>query len=224
MPITNSAPSPIQRFTGTLVSRLYNVQTVADGAYRSAQIYHSHLPLILDRYQIGSLLNLRGKHPNSPWYKKEQSVCKSKGVQHLSAILNSRWIPLQKDLVELFEAFETAPRPILMKCSGGADRTSLASALFILFQATTEPSKRKLIETIQIAKRQIRFFPYLHLPKKHQRWIKYFLDFYVEDHDNLNPVEWAQQGYQWEHFAKYMLDRGLSGYWAGPYLEEQKGS
>lgn len=214
--------SPIQRFAGALLSRLYNIQTVADGAYRSAQIYHGHLPLILDRYQIGTLLNLRGKHPNSPWFKNEQSVCESKGVQHLSVILNSRWIPRKDDLVKLFEAFKTAPQPILMKCSGGADRTSLASALFILFQATAEPSGHKLVETIEIARRQIRFFPYLHLPKKHQRWIKYFLDFYLEDHGNLSPMEWVHQRYQWQRFAEYMLNRGLWGYWAGPYPEQHQ--
>ncbi|NOZ09837.1 MAG: dual specificity protein phosphatase family protein [Gammaproteobacteria bacterium] len=212
---------PIRRFTGSLVSRLYNVQRVTDGAYRSAQIYHRHLPLILDYYQIGTLLNLRGKHPNSTWFKNEQSVCESKGVLHLNVILNSRWIPRQNDLIELFEAFKTAPQPILMKCSGGADRTSLASALFILFQAATEPSGRKPVEIVETAKRQIRFLPYLHLPKKHQRWIKYFIDFYVEDHANLSPLEWVHQRYRWEHFAKYMLDRGLAGYWAGPYPEQQ---
>ena len=41
-------------------------------------------------------------------------------------------LPHREDLLKLLDIFETAPRPILIHCHGGADRTGEASAIYKL--------------------------------------------------------------------------------------------
>jgi len=207
---------PWRRLCGVVLSRLYNVQPVIEGCYRSAQPHHSHLHYLVERYGIKTLINLRGAHPDEHWFNREIEVCRNLGVRHQTTILNSRWIPRRHDLVELFDAYNTAPRPLLLKCSGGADRTSLASALFIIFQAFETGAASDLDTILVQARQQMRLWPYLHLPKQPQRWIPYFLEFFAADHGQLDPIAWVQQKYRWQRFVDYMLKRGLSGYWAGP--------
>jgi hypothetical protein len=205
-----------RRLYGALLSRLYNVQPVIEGCYRSAQPHPSHLQFLVERYGIRTLLNLRGAHPEDDWFNREIDACRSLGVRHENAILNSRWIPRRHDLLELFEAYKSSPRPLLLKCSGGADRTSLASALFIVHRAFETGAARDLEATLARARQQMRVWPYLHLPKRPQRWIPYFLEFFATDYEGLEPLAWTQQKYRWQRFVDYMLERGLPGYWAGP--------
>ncbi len=51
-------------------------------------------------------------------------------------MMDSRRLPLRPMLVALFDAFDRAPRPFVIKCSGGQDRTSLAAALYIVHSNT----------------------------------------------------------------------------------------
>jgi len=213
------SPPRRPRLGGALLARLYNVQPVGPGMYRCAQIYGAHLPAVLNHLGIRCLINLRGDDPGKPWHRNETRVCQALGVARVSVGLNSKWIPRQYELIELLEAFAGAPRPMLMKCSGGADRTSFASALFLLDEACRHGPPPDLAAVVARACRQIRLFPYLHLPKKHQRWLKVFFQFYLEDHGGRTPLAWLRERYRWERFARYMMDRGLEDYWAGPRLD-----
>ena len=47
-------------------------------------------------------------------------------------MLSSRRLPTRQMLVNLIAAFDAAPTPLLLKCSGGQDRTSFAAALYLL--------------------------------------------------------------------------------------------
>ena len=47
-------------------------------------------------------------------------------------MLDSRKLPTRAMLVRLIEAFDAAPRPFMLKCSGGQDRTSFAAALYLI--------------------------------------------------------------------------------------------
>ena len=102
----------------------------------------------------------------------------------------------------LIAAFDKAPRPFLLKCSGGQDRTSLAAALYLIHRGGWEAMTE--------ARAQYARFPYLHFPKTHQRWLKAFLDFAAEDADGAptssNGIETA---YTPEALKDWLDQRGM---------------
>ena len=85
------------------------------------------------------------------------------------------------------ESFDTAPRPFLLKCSGGQDRTSFAAALYLIH--------RDGWQAMPAARAQFARFPYLHFPKTHQRWLKVFVEFAREDAQGRPIRDWLQRGY-----------------------------
>src|SRR6185437_1960388 len=104
---------------------LYNFHWVVPGeAARAAQDYAGFLGPFLAGQGIAAIVNLRGNHPEFRWWRRETAICRKWGVAHFDAMLDSRLLPTRAMLAGLFDAFEAAPRPFLIKCSGGQDRTS----------------------------------------------------------------------------------------------------
>ncbi|RLB21151.1 MAG: hypothetical protein DRG76_09645 [Deltaproteobacteria bacterium] len=73
------------------MEELGNFHAVEEGIlYRSAQLDKDELVKYIDKYQIKSILNLRGKKQASKWYKEEAQVAKQKGVKVLFFHLSPR--------------------------------------------------------------------------------------------------------------------------------------
>ena len=79
-------------------------------------------------------------------------------------MLDSRKLPTRAMLVRLIAAFDQAPRPFMLKCSGGQDRTSFAAALYLIHRGGWRPMTRPQAQYAR--------FPYLHFPKTQQRWLQ----------------------------------------------------
>lgn len=109
-----------------------NVHEVEAGSfYRSAQLSPEGLASVLDRYGIRTVINLRG--PSSArWYAEERAVSTDKGIAHVDIALSANREPDPATIQELTRLLRDSPRPILVHCKGGADRSGLASALFLL--------------------------------------------------------------------------------------------
>ena len=167
---------------------LYNFHWVVPGeAARAMQAWAGGMRPFLKTRGIKALINLRGRNNDLSWWKNETAASRADGIAHLDAMLDSRKIPTREMLVRLIECFDTAPRPFLVKCSGGQDRASFAAALYILH--------RDGWGAIARAKQQFQRFPYLHFPKRHQRWLKAFIDFAREDAAGLPLAEWIRRRY-----------------------------
>jgi protein-tyrosine phosphatase len=111
-----------------------NFHTVEHGqAYRSAQPSGAQLVKLLRRYHIGTVVNLRGVNVHA-WYHEERGVTRRYRVAQVDIPFAAGRVPFVRDLLTLVAAFDDSPRPILVHCSWGADRTGLASALFLLLQ------------------------------------------------------------------------------------------
>lgn len=110
-----------------------NVHVVQEGAvYRSNTLAPAHLADVLATEHIRTVLNLRGANTGEEWYQKETDVLNRAGVQLINVPLKSSEEPSDALLSQLVTALKEAPRPLLIHCKAGADRTGLASALYEL--------------------------------------------------------------------------------------------
>ena len=123
-------------------------------AYRSAQLDRDEFEYYIIKYNINSIVNLRGEHPDEPWYGEETQVCAEKNVKHYNIALSSSREPDEAAIRQLIEIFKNAPRPVLIHCQAGADRSGLAAAIWKVV-VDKEPKS--------VAEKQLSIF-YGHLP------------------------------------------------------------
>lgn len=193
-------PAPNMPLTDTL----YNFHWVRDGeAARSSQAFFGGLAGLMTHHGLKAIVNLRGENSDLGWYRYEQAVCERLGAKHIDAQLDSRHLPTRAMLTTLVEAFETAPRPFLMKCSGGHDRTAFACALYILHRDGWSA----------MADAEAQFDPdrYGHKPKPGQHWLKPFLAFAREDAAERPLAEWVREVYEPEQLDQWLSAHGLAG-------------
>lgn len=113
---------------------LGNVHVVDPGIlYRSAQLNGEDLVDVLTKYNIRTVINLRGDNPSEGWYKDELTIAAAHGATHFDVGMGATSEPESKVVAQLLTILKTAPRPILIHCYSGADRTGLAAALYERF-------------------------------------------------------------------------------------------
>lgn len=186
----------------SLLDISYNFHWVAEGeAARSAQAYAGFLRPFLRRHAICSIINLRGSNPQHSWWQYEAKISRELKIDHYNISFNSRALPSRQMLVDLLDAFDRAKTPLLIKCSGGQDRTSFASALYILH--------RKGWGARADALGQFAKWPYLHLPKRQQRWLKHFLVYAGREAKGHPLASWIRNEYTPEHLMAWLDSQGL---------------
>ncbi len=190
---------------------LYNFHWVVPGdCARAAQAWAGGVGPFLQKRGIKALINLRGRNDDLSWWKNETGATAARGIAHLDAMLDSRRLPTRAMLTRLIEAFDSAPRPFVLKCSGGQDRTSFASALYLIHRGGWA--------AMDEARAQYARFPYLHFPKKHQRWLRPFLDFAAEESRAMPLASWIAEHYTPERLKAWLEGRGLSDSHGGIFL------
>ncbi len=99
-------------------------------AYRSSQLDRDELEYYIRRYNIRSILNLRGRNPGASWYMEELKVSAENNVTHYDIAMSASHEPTNEDIRQLMVIFKTAPRPVLIHCQAGADRSGLVAAMW----------------------------------------------------------------------------------------------
>jgi hypothetical protein len=187
-----------------LLNTIYNFHWVVRGEIaRSAQAHLRGLSVILASQKIRGLINLRGRNPDYGWWRYETHICEEHGVAHFDAMLDSRKLPTRAMLTDLFAAFDKTPRPFLVKCSGGQDRSSFAAALYLIHTRGWKGRAE--------AERQFARWPYLHFPKAHQRWLKPFIAYAEIEARGAAIAQWARESYDPHHFAEWLDANGYEG-------------
>ncbi len=99
-------------------------------AYRSGQLNSHQLARYVEQYKIKSVLNLRGSHPGEDWYEDELAASSKLRLTHYDISLSANHEMTESDVRQLIDIFKTAPRPILIHCQAGADRSGLVAAMW----------------------------------------------------------------------------------------------
>lgn len=194
---------------------LYNFHWIVPGeAARAAQAWAGFLGPFLAHRGIRAIINLRGRNDDLSWWKNETRIARDRGMAHLDAMLDSRHLPTQPMLARLIECFDTAPRPFMLKCSGGQDRTSFAAALYLLH--------RDGWAAMEAARAQYARFPYLHFPKQHQRWLKPFIAFAQADAAGRSLAAWIGDGYSPEKLKAWLDQNGMADFYKGIFQRPKR--
>jgi protein tyrosine/serine phosphatase len=131
----------------TTIQMTGNFATVVPGeVYRSNQPTGADITTYAARYNIRTIINLRGRRETATWYKDEAAATKTLGLNLID-------FPLQADrrldpttAAKLVAILRDAPRPILIHCRSGADRTGLASVIYLarIANVDEETAERQL--------------------------------------------------------------------------------
>ncbi len=108
-----------------------NLHAVSAGVlYRSAQLGKNDTRWAVREYAIKSVLNLRGAHAGQSWYDDEVAAAGELGLAHFDYPLSSKRFVTSQQIEEILDIVRKAPKPLLIHCKSGADRTGLVAALY----------------------------------------------------------------------------------------------
>ncbi|PZP84077.1 MAG: protein tyrosine phosphatase [Azospirillum brasilense] len=105
-------------------------EAIPSELYRSAQLHPGDLARYQQQYGIRTVINLRGDNAGTPWYDHEREEAELLGVRFINFRMKASRELGDGEALALISAMRDAPKPLLIHCRAGADRTGLASALY----------------------------------------------------------------------------------------------
>jgi protein tyrosine phosphatase (PTP) superfamily phosphohydrolase (DUF442 family) len=109
----------------------HNFHVVSPGlVYRSAQMDAAGLTEAIQEHGIRSILNLRGVNADA-WYSVETNTSQQLGVAHYDFKLSAGQELTDEEMEQILTTIGNAPKPLLIHCKSGADRTGLVGALYL---------------------------------------------------------------------------------------------
>lgn len=163
-----------------------NLHRLGPQVYRSNQPSAGQLADLHRKLGLKTVLNLRGATDQS-FYLFEAETCAALGICLVDLSLAASKAPSRAKLEELNRLFQTLPRPLLIHCKSGADRTGLAAFIYLL-----------LVEhqPFDVARRQLSL-RYLHVAKSPAGIQDHILRHYevALRETGIGFMEWVRQGY-----------------------------
>lgn len=171
-----------------------NFGAVEPGAfYRSGQLGPDSLKRTIEAHRIKTVLNLRGRNPDQPWYRDELAATLESRATHIDLPLSSDYWLTREQAEVLADVLRTCERPVLVHCEWGAERTGLASA----FAELLRPGR-----TLNDARRQFSI-GYLYLPTRDGLVMRGHIDRYAAwlrtrglGHDPDRFLHWIRVHYR----------------------------
>ncbi len=132
-----------------------------------------------------SILSLRGR--NGAISKMEAAECARLGLPFEAVPLRALALPAPAQLLQVFDYMRDMPKPLVIHCKSGSDRTGLASVIYLhAFKGVPLAEARK-----QLGLR------YIHNPWGKARIVNRLLDAYASAHDTtgIGMEEWVRTQY-----------------------------
>jgi protein tyrosine/serine phosphatase len=98
--------------------------------YRSAQPSGEDVAVYAGTYGIKTILNLRDEN-RTEWYRAEADAASKAGITLIDFPISSSKQLSITDSQRLAKLMADAPKPLLIHCEHGANRTGLASAIYV---------------------------------------------------------------------------------------------
>ncbi|MBS1988159.1 tyrosine-protein phosphatase [Candidatus Dependentiae bacterium] len=117
--------------------------------YRCRQLSGQRFAHYIDKFGIKTIINLRGVESRPTWWQEEIAVSRKKNVNHYDIHMDAKVMTPKSQLLELLYIYDNAPRPILIHCKSGADRTGEAAAIWVLDQmgrSNTEAARQLAVD------------------------------------------------------------------------------
>lgn len=170
----------------------HNTEEIAPGVWRSNQPGRKRVQR-WKKMGIRSVVSLRGDL-GSPHGKIERAACAESGLQYSCTWLSGTRAPGREALLELVELFRTVERPFIMHCKSGADRTGLASVLYLM-----------VIEGVPLeqARKQLSF-RFLHVSASAAGVLGHMLDLYArrQAKSAIGIEEWIATEYDAQELTR----------------------
>jgi hypothetical protein len=114
--------------------------------YRCSQPSAGQLEDLIERYQIRTVVNLRGCCAPFPWYMGECRVSQHHGVSQEDICFSAGRLPPSNEVQRLVDIVERSECPLLFHCYHGSDRTGLASGIAKLLKtdSSLEEGRKQL--------------------------------------------------------------------------------
>ncbi len=104
---------------------------VANEVYRSNQPSPAEIEAYRDRYGIRTIVNLRGRNEGAAWYRQETATAEALKINHIDFSMSADQELTLDEARKLVAILRDAPKPVLIHCRSGSDRTGLASVIYL---------------------------------------------------------------------------------------------
>jgi uncharacterized protein (TIGR01244 family) len=112
--------------------RDHNSHEVEPGLiYRSAQLPAAKFVDLAKRVGLRTVINLRGENSGREWYDDQSRAARALGVGFVNYRMSASRELTPTQMAELAQILRDAPKPVLIHCGSGSDRTGLACALYL---------------------------------------------------------------------------------------------
>lgn len=174
-----------------LIRSIYNnFHAITGDVYRSSQPSPSMISRYKKKYNIKTIINLRGETPYG-FFKLEKERCKDLGIKLINIKMNSKKLMSKTEIYQLLNIFDTLEYPVLFHCKSGADRTSFLAALYILHNS----------KDINLATKQLSL-KYLHLKNSSAGILDLFFTIYKTHSNNSKDFyDWLENHYDMDEIT-----------------------
>lgn len=123
-----------------------NVHVILPGQYyRSAQLDSADLVRMIRQKHLRSVIDLRIKERDVSAYQREKKITKDFDVKFYYFPMYAYRLPNKSELRKLTGLLDNVPKPVLIHCGGGADRSGLAAAIVLLLHNFSLEKAKKQI-------------------------------------------------------------------------------
>lgn len=179
-----------------------NQAEIVPGVYRSNQPDLRRLSLLRDK-GVKTVLLLRGVQATAPFLAVQYN-CATLGLKLVTFPMSARRLPRPEKVLELITLLRGLEKPFLMHCRAGADRTGLASAIYLL---TVENAP--VAEAQQMLSRKFGHYAFTKTGV-----LDHFLRYFAQAHEasGISFEDWIKSGYNPEEITRdFKEKRGFLG-------------
>jgi len=165
----------------------------APGLFRSPQPKEELLIQRIEDHGIRSVVSMRGGRSA----RMSERATLVSDTRFYQVPISAKRPVRPEALRELWRIARHAPRPLLVHCRAGVDRTGLAMALFVLHDT----------DDLDAARAQLALIPNGHLAAFGTEEMDYVLDSYAEFHGVMSFPDWIERVYRGDYLARVPEDQ-----------------